>query len=180
MNKRSLPKKATARRYSSPYLSRLRSTVRRSYIEKIESWLNAITEKRSMKAKVGLWIDHREAIIVVLTEKGEQTKRIESTVEKQLRRSGHSPSDDSFEPQPVPADDTRERDYMGHLANYYDEVIACIGDAETILIFGPGEAKGELKKRMERDKIGIRIVAMETADKMTEPQIVAKVKQKLF
>jgi len=43
---------------------------------------------------------------------------------------------------------------MGHLANYYDEVIACIGDAETILIFGPGEAKGELKKRMERDKIG--------------------------
>jgi hypothetical protein len=69
---------------------------------------------------------------------------------------------------------------MGHLANYYDEVIVCIGDAETILIFGPGEAKVELKKRMERDKIGIRIVTMETADKMTEPQIVAKVKQRLF
>ena len=133
-----------------------------------------------MKAKVGLWIDHREAFIVVLTEKGEETKRIESTVEKQLRRSGRSPSNESFEPQLVPADDTRERDYTGHLANYYDEVIACIGDAETILIFGPGEAKGELKKRMERDKIGIRIVAMETADKMTEPQIVAKVKQRLF
>ena len=142
--------------------------------------LNAVTERRRMKAKVGLWIDHREAIIVVLTEKGEETKRIESTVEKQLRRSGRSPSNESFEPQLVPADDTRERDYMGHLANYYDEVIACIGDAETILIFGPGEAKGELKKRMERDKIGIRIVTMETADKMTEPQIVAKVKQRLF
>jgi len=142
--------------------------------------LKAVTERRSMKAKVGLWIDHREAIIVVLTEKGEETKRIESSVEKQLRRSGRSPSDESFEPQLVPADDTRERDYMGHLANYYDEVIACIGDAETILIFGPGEAKGELKKRMERDKIGIRIVTMETADKMTEPQIVAKVKQRLF
>jgi RNA recognition motif-containing protein len=135
--------------------------------------------KRSFP-KVGLWIDHREAIIVVLTEKGEETKHIESTVEKQLRRFGRSPSNESFEPQLVPADDTRERDYMGHLANYYDEVIACIGDAETILIFGPGEAKGELKKRMERDKIGIRIIAMETADKMTEPQIVAKVKQRLF
>jgi hypothetical protein len=141
---------------------------------------NAVTERRNMKAKAGLWIDHREALIVVLTEKGEETKRIESTVEKQLRRSGRSPSNESFEPQLVPADDTRERDYMGHLANYYDEVIACIGDAETILIFGPGEAKGELKKRMERDKIGIRIVAMETADKMTEPQIVAKVKQRLL
>src|ERR1700724_1245702 len=124
-------------------------------------------------------MDHREAVIVILTEKGEETKRIESTVEKQLRRSGRSPSNE-FEPQLVPADDTRERDYMGHLANYYDEVIASIGDAETILIFGPGEAKGELKKRMEKGKIGIRIVAMETADKMTEPQIVAKVKQRLF
>jgi hypothetical protein len=57
---------------------------------------------------VGLWIDHREAFVVVLTEKGEETKRIESTVEKQLRRSGRSPSNESFEPQLVPADDTRE------------------------------------------------------------------------
>lgn len=136
--------------------------------------------KKKYESEGGLWIDHREAIIVVLTEKREETKRIESTVEKQLRRSGRSPSNESFEPQLVPADDTRERDYKGHLANYYDEVIACIGDAETILIFGPGEAKGELKKRMESDKIGIRIVAMETADKMTEPQIVAKVKERLF
>jgi cold-inducible RNA-binding protein len=31
--------------------------------------------KRSFP-KVGLWIDHREAIIVVLTEKGEETKHI--------------------------------------------------------------------------------------------------------
>jgi 2'-5' RNA ligase len=59
---------------------------------------NAVTERRNMKAKVGLWIDHRKAIIVVLTEKGEETKRIESTVEKQLRRSGRSPSNESFVP----------------------------------------------------------------------------------
>jgi hypothetical protein len=35
---------------------------------------NAVTGRRIMKAKVGLWIDHRQAIIVVLTEKGEETK----------------------------------------------------------------------------------------------------------
>jgi len=38
-----------------------------------------------MKSKAGLWIDHREAVIVVLTGTGEETKRIQSTVEKQLR-----------------------------------------------------------------------------------------------
>jgi hypothetical protein len=138
-----------------------------------------IDRRRNMKTSVGLWIDHREAIVVVLTENGETTKHIESAIEKQLRRSGRSPSNEPFESQLVPADDTRERDYRGHLANYYSEVIACIGDANSVLIFGPGEAKGELKKRMEKDQDGLRIVTIETADKMTEPQIVAKVKQSL-
>ena len=43
--------------------------------------------------------------------------------------------------------------------SYYDEVIAVIRDAQAILILGPGEAKGELKKRLERDKLGGRILA---------------------
>ncbi len=44
-----------------------------------------------MKTKVGLWIDHRKAIIVAVTDKGEETALIISKVEKQLRRSGDSP-----------------------------------------------------------------------------------------
>src|SRR4029077_17892216 len=133
-----------------------------------------------MRAKVGLWIDHRKAIVVTVTDKGEEIVLVISAVEKQRRRSGDSPLKGHYEPQQVPADDRQQRTFTGHLSVYYDAVIACIGDAESILIFGPGEAKGELTKRLERDKIGIRIVAMETADKMTEPQIVAKVKQRLF
>jgi hypothetical protein len=46
------------------------------------------------------------------------------------------------------------------------QVIASIRDAESILIFGPGEAKGELKKRLEEDKLGGHIVSIETVDKM--------------
>ena len=129
-----------------------------------------------MKTNAGLWIDHREAVIVVLSETGEETTRIPSAVEKQLRRSGE-PSQGSFEVQQAPADDSRERAYSGHLARYYDEIIAHLRGAGSILIFGPGEAKGELKKRFEHDKDGTRTVAMETTDKMTEPQIVAKVRQ---
>jgi hypothetical protein len=64
---------------------------------------------------------------------------------------------------------------MGHLANYYDEVISCIRPAEAILLFGPGEAKGELRKRIERNKLDLRITCLETADKMTERQISQKV-----
>jgi hypothetical protein len=130
-----------------------------------------------MKALAGLWIDHREAIIVLVSGKRPETRWIKSFVEKQLRRSGRPPSQGPFEAQMVPADNSREREYTGHLANYYDEVISCIRPAEAILIFGPGEAKGELRKRIERDTLDLRILCFETTDKMTERQISQKVKR---
>ena len=130
-----------------------------------------------MKRVAGLWIDHREAVIVILSDKGQETRRIKSYVEKQLRRSGRAPSQTSFEAQMMPADDSREREYSGHLANYYDEVISCLRPAKAILLFGPGEAKGELKKRLDRNKLGGRIVGIETIDRMTDRQIAAKVRQ---
>ncbi len=133
-----------------------------------------------MQKNVGLWIDHRKAVIVMLTERGQELKLIISKVEKQPSRSGGSGSTASYEAQQVPADDRRERDFMGHLNIYYDAVIASIRDAESILVFGPGEAKGELKKRMARNKIGGRIVGFETVDKMTDRQIAAKVRQRFL
>lgn len=130
-----------------------------------------------MKSAVGLWVDHRKAVIVVVTDKGEETKLIISQVEKQLRRSGDSPLKGPYEAQQVPLDDSRERDFTGHLNIYYDAVIACIRAADSILIFGPGEAKGELEKRLANKGLGGRVVGIETVDKMTDRQIGAKVRQ---
>ncbi len=125
----------------------------------------------------GLWIDHRKALIVVATDKGEETKLIVSKVEKQLRRSGDSPLKGSHESQTVPSDDSRQRRLTGELGIFYDAVVASIRNSDSILIFGPGEAKGELKKRLIRDKLGKRIVRIEKADKMTDLQIAAKVRE---
>lgn len=119
-----------------------------------------------MKKTVGLWIDHRKAVIVFVAGQEEEVKVINSKEEDHHRQSGMS----------KPADDTRQRELTGHLNSYYDEVIACIREAESILLFGPGEAKGELKKRLEKDNLGDRIVGVEPADKMTDPQIVAQVR----
>ena len=130
-----------------------------------------------MGAKVGLWIDHRKAIIVAVTDKGEEIGLIISKAEKQRRRSGDSPLKGPYEPMQVPADDSRQKTFTGHLNIYYNAVIAGIRDAESILIFGPGEAKGELKKRIERNNLSGRIVGIETVDKMTDRQIAAKVRQ---
>jgi hypothetical protein len=130
-----------------------------------------------MKTTVGLWIDHRKAIIVAVTDKGEETALIIAKAEKQLRRSGDSPLKGPYEPVQVPAADSRQKRLTGHLNIYYDAVIASIRDAESILIFGPGEATGELKKRLKRNNLGGRIVGIETVDKMTDRQIATKVRK---
>jgi hypothetical protein len=130
-----------------------------------------------MGTKVGLWIDHRKAIVIALTDKGEEIRLVVSAIEKQARRSLSSRHTGPYEPQQVPADDSRQRAFTGHLDIYYDAVIASIRDAESILIFGPGEAKGELKKRLERISLDGRIVGVETVDKMTDRQIAAKIRR---
>jgi hypothetical protein len=126
------------------------------------------------KPNIGVWIDHRDAVIISLLDSGDETKRILSAVEKQLRRSGEAPG--PFEADKVPSDISRERDYTGHLAHYYDEIVSNLHEAGAILIFGPGEAKTELKKRFEKDKAAEHVIVMEVADKMTEPQMVAHVR----
>jgi hypothetical protein len=123
-----------------------------------------------MKSKVGLWIDHRKAVIVIVTDEGEETKQITSNIKKHVRFSSGASEDGS-------AEDVRDRQYGNYLNNYYDAVIACLREAETIQIFGPGEAKGELEARLENEGLSGRIVEIETVDKMTDRQIAAKVRQ---
>lgn len=128
-----------------------------------------------MKTTVGVWIDHRKAVIVTVSDKVAETKIIESKVEKQPGRFAGIRSTVPYESQMIAADDSREKKFSGQLQTYYDEVISVIRDAESILIFGPGEAKGELKKRLEKERLSGLIKAVETADEMTDRQIAAKV-----
>ncbi len=128
-----------------------------------------------MGSAVGLWIDHRKAVIVTVSDQAAITSYIDSGVDKQPGRIGGIRSLTPFEAQLVPADDRQENRFQGHLATYYDKVIAALHGADRIFIFGPGEAKGELKRRLENANRGGHIVGFESADRMTDRQIAAKV-----
>ena len=126
-----------------------------------------------MKKQAGLWVDHRKAVIVLITEEGEEIKTIPYKMEKNVRfKSGTGSEDGSSE-------DVRDRQLGNHLNNFYDEIIAVIRDADSIKIFGPGEAKGELEKRIEHEGLKEHILSVEAADKMTDHQILAKVRERL-
>jgi hypothetical protein len=124
-----------------------------------------------MKRQAGLWIDHRGAFVVLVEDGAEKTERIESGMEKHIRFSGRSASEEGS------ADDQRDKQFESHLNRFYDKVISHIRNAESILLFGPGEAKGEIKKRLVNAGLGGRIVGVETVDKMTDREIAAKVRQ---
>ena len=130
-----------------------------------------------MKTTIGLWIDHRKAVIVRISDNGEETTVIESKAEKQPGRFAGVRSTTSYESQKVPSDGRRDRQFTDQLNIYYDEVISMLRGAESILLFGPGEAKGELKKRLENDHLPHHIDAVETVDQMTDRQIAAKVRE---
>ena len=125
-----------------------------------------------MKKGIGLWIDHRKAVVVIVSDEGDEVKEITSHMEKHIRFSNGDSEDGSSE-------DVRDRQFENHLNSYYDAVIAVIRDGDSIQIFGPGEAKGELEKRIERKGFGEHIIGVETADKLTNLQIAAKVRQRL-
>src|SRR5689334_2026159 len=126
-----------------------------------------------VKKQIGLWIDHRKAVIVTITETGEEIKKIASNMEKHIRFTDGNGSEEGS------SEDVRDRQFGNHLNAYYDQVVAEIRDAESIQIFGPGEAKGELEKRLEHEGIKHHIVKIETVDKMTDRQISAKVREHL-
>ena len=92
-------------------------------------------------------------------------------MEKHVRLAGGSSEDGSSE-------DVRDRQSENHLNACYDEVIASIREAEFIEIFGPGEAKGELGKRLAGEGLKDRIVEIGTVDKMTDRQIAAQTRQR--
>lgn len=124
-----------------------------------------------MKKQAGLWIDHRKAVVVIVTDEGEEIKKITSGMEKHVRFSSGDASEIGS------TEDVRDRQFGNNLNKFYDEVIAYIRDSDSIQIFGPGEAKGELEKRIEHAGLKDHVLAVETVDKMTDRQISAKVKE---
>jgi len=124
-----------------------------------------------MNKRVGLWIDRNKAVIVSITDGGEERKRITSDMEHYSLYSTIVPGDGSPE-------NPRDRRFWNHLDEYYNNIIADIQDAKAIQIFGPGEAKYELKKHLESQGLAEYIVSLDEAETLTDDQIRIRVQRR--
>ena len=131
-----------------------------------------------MSVRIGIWVDHERAVLTKLKSGSIESRTILSDAGSRVRLSGGSRSRTAYGPQDLASDTQRDRKYQKRLTEYYRNIIQELRDADAVLIFGPGEAKGELRREIDRSKaLASRVAAVESVDKMTDRQIVAHVKK---
>jgi stalled ribosome rescue protein Dom34 len=104
---------------------------------------------------VVLWTSDSYAIIVSITDGVEEILHVDSKAKRQVeeRRSQNR-------------------------SEYYRKVIHTLLDAQSIFIFGPAQAKMELKSEiLKTGALSHRVVGTETADTMTDDQLVARARE---
>jgi stalled ribosome rescue protein Dom34 len=128
-----------------------------------------------MDCNLGLWIDHKQAYLIWYDRK--KVEVIPSDVEPRTHFSGGTRIGGSYN-QGVDSELRYNDRYQHQLSKFYARVIEILKTADSILIMGPGEAKLELEKIIEKRKsLRARLRKIETADKMTENQMIAYVRE---
>ena len=128
-----------------------------------------------MTQNIGLWIDHKQAFLIWHNRK--RVEVIPSNLEPRTHPSGGTRIGGRYN-QSVDSELRYNDRYNNQLSKYYEQVIATIQNADSIFIMGPGEAKLELKRAINKRKELIKkLLRVETADKMTKNQMIAYVKE---
>jgi len=130
-----------------------------------------------MKNNLGVWIDSTKAVIVdiannsvieVLANIDSKTNHISDKEVGNFLGAGHHNGDER----------TYEERRKHQTQAYLNNVMAKIKGADCIYVFGPSEMKIHLKTYIESDKkLATVLKAVDSADKLTENQIVAAVKK---
>ncbi|TCP25164.1 hypothetical protein EV195_104197 [Tenacibaculum skagerrakense] len=126
---------------------------------------------------IGIWLDKNQAHVVTIENSNETLKTIPSNIEHFNVRGG-SGTRLKGGPQDVVQDSKYLEREKHQFKNYFNEIIPEIQDAENILIFGPAEAKIKFKKELEENhkKLDDKVAKVETADSMTNNQVIAWVR----
>lgn len=144
-----------------------------------------------MKTYMGIWLDHEKAYLCKLKKEdpsipikedekdAPEFETIESGVEKHVRLAGGSRTRKTpFGPQDVADEKKIDRRRDLELKRYYKTILDRLQNVDKLFILGPGEAKNELRKELEKTNMPhIKSLETQKADKMTKNQLIASIKQ---
>ena len=127
--------------------------------------------------KIGIWLDKKTAFIVTLMGEEVTLETIDSELEFYHVRGG-SRSKTRWGPQQVVQDSRYLEREKHQLKKYFQTIIEKLRDADTIVIFGPGQTGQKLKKEIaaKQPQLTGRIASVDKANSMTDNQIIAWVR----
>jgi hypothetical protein len=126
-----------------------------------------------------VWVDAREAVIVRWHGGEVQVERLHSDVPAHHRATGHVRHDPNVRHGGGGAQDAGEANRLEHLARFIDLVATHLPPDGELLILGPGPVRDRLGHRIhetERHIAGGREITVQTAGRLTEPQLVARLR----
>jgi len=128
--------------------------------------------------QIGIWIDKKQAKLVVLEDEKENLLTIESEVEDFHVRGGSGTAMKGG-PQDVVQDSKYLEREKHQLSKFFLTLIPHISDADLIVISGPAQTGTKLNTELsdKHPQLHKKVVAIEKADSMTDNQLVAWVKE---
>jgi len=127
---------------------------------------------------VGIWMDKRKAVIVVINSDGELTTMIRSNVEE-FHPKGGSGTRFKGGPQDVVQDSNYLEREKHQFKEYFKNVINSLPEFDSLVVFGPAQTGHKFEKELavQNESLHNKLVGVETADSLTDNQLVAWVKQ---
>lgn len=133
-----------------------------------------------MKRQTGIWIDSSKAIIISLEgQKEEKITEIDSDIENDIyhHKEGNK---GTFSGSHHSTNETQFAERKKEQLDYFlKSIIAYIKGSDELYVFGPAATKIKLEQKILEGKLidVSKLKGVETSDKMTLNEIVAKVKQ---
>lgn len=133
-----------------------------------------------MKKQIGIWLDFKEAWLIELHDGKENgIRKITSNIESSHAKGGAPGGGRQGGTFAGGSEKGHNQRRQQQEVQYFDEIMEAIQHADEVYIFGPGEAKDGLLHDIKehRKQFHSHLRAVETADYLTENQMVAQVKQ---
>lgn len=135
-----------------------------------------------MAERIGIWMDHHEALIVRLPDgAGGDEARVE-TIESDLEPR-HRPAGGGRPPEARHGFGAGQSTHQSNrreqvLDRFYDDVQAAVAEADAVALIGPGLARKEFERRYTDGPDAEHrapVIASESCDRLTRPQVVERV-----
>jgi hypothetical protein len=133
--------------------------------------------------KIGLWMDQSHALFLGY-DKEEATllEDFPSLIVSRSRIAGEGSNRTLLGPSPGPASNNEKKKnniHSNQLSAYFHQLEKKLMDKEELLLMGPGVTKTHFFHHLQANKqFGKLKIEVVDADKMSEKQLLAKVKQK--